>query len=306
MIGRFLLPLALIGVAVVAAQWFLEIGKDREPVAAIVNGERISMLQVDHALAQAAATAQEKGKRPRARALERIIDHELLAQEARKANLDRDPRVVHAVEAATRQILGQAYLEQAVSGGQGESRTQVEKFYEENPALFQRRRVYRVLELVVTSPPERLGEIRQIAAAAGSINDIATWLESRRLPFNVATASRPAEHIPLDVLRDVYEMQPGQIAVFPTARGASVVQLLRSNEMPLREAEAAPVIERYLLNRNRLALGLAEISRLRAQARIEYGAEFEPTRAETPAPLAASRPIIEASSRMQGMAGLGY
>ena len=279
MFARLFFPLALIAVAVIAFQQRLAAGEQSGPIAAVVNGEPIPVQQVESAAAHA---PQEPGKRPRARVLERMIDQELLAQEARKAGLDRDPRVAQAVAAATRQVLAQAWLERAVSAGPAETLEQVEKFYGENPALFQRRRLYRVLELTVITAPERLGEIRRAAAGAESIDEVATWLESRRLPFNAATASRAAEQIPLEVLRAVYEMKPGQIAVFPTPRGASVVQLLRSSEVPLRKAEAAPVIERYLHNQRRLALGMETIRRLREQARIDYGTAFEPARAETP------------------------
>lgn len=279
MLVRFLFPLVLIALTVIAFHDLLEIGERAGPPAAIVNGEKIPVLQVESTAALGAADA---GRRTQARALERIIDQELLAQEARKAKLDREPRVVQAVEAATRQILAQAWLEQAVSAAPAETLQQVEKFYGENPALFQQRRLYRVLELSVASPPERLGEIRRAVADAEGINEIAAWLESRRLPYNAATSSKTAEQIPLEVLEKVYAMQPGQIAVFSTSRGASVVQLLRSSDMPLRKAEAAPVIERYLHNRRRLTLGMAAIRRLREQAQIEYGTAFEPARAATP------------------------
>jgi EpsD family peptidyl-prolyl cis-trans isomerase len=299
MIGRSLFPLALIGIAVLAFHDLWESREPTGPVAAIVNGERIPVHQIESAATQ--VTAHEQGKRGRTRALERIIDQELLAQEARKAKLDRDPHVAQAVAAATRQILAQAWLERAVSAAPADTRDEVEKFYGENPALFQRRRLYRVLELTVISPPERLDEIRRTATSADSIDDVAAWLASRRLPFNAATVSKPAEQIPLDVLQEVYAMRPGQMAVFPTPRGASVVQLLRSSEVPLRKAEAAPVIERYLHNRRRLALGMAEIGKLRSQASIEYGATFEPARAATPVTPAAQAVSLTTAGYVGGL-----
>jgi EpsD family peptidyl-prolyl cis-trans isomerase len=309
MIGRSILPLALIAVAALAFHDLPGSRGHAGPVAAVVNGEIIPVHQVESAAAQATHAVQEQGKYAQARALQRIIDQELLAQEARKAGLDRDPRIEQAIQTATRQVLAQAWLEQAVSAAPAETREQVEKFYGENPALFQRRRLYRVLELAVISPPERVGEIQKAAAEADSIDEMAAWLASRRLPFNAATASKPAEQIPLEVLQEVYAMQPGQIAVFPTPRGASVVQLLRSSEAPLRKAEATPVIERYLHNRRRLALGMAEIRRLREQASIEYDAAFEPARASTPitpAAQAASRTMTGYTDRPAGLSKLSY
>jgi len=44
-------------------------------------------------------------------------------------------------------------------------------------------------------------------------------------------------------------MREGQIAVIPTSRGASVVQLLQAQEASLSEQQATPIIERYLHSR---------------------------------------------------------
>lgn len=284
MVRKFILPSALIIAlgAMTSCDRLPDLHDGSGPIAAEVNGEKIWAHQIDGMLVQS-GNPTEQGRRPAARALERIIDQALLAQEARKAGLDRDPKVLQAFEAAQRQILSQAYLERVVAAGGKESEAEVEKFYKDNPALFQQRRMYRVLEVVAVAPQEMLGEIGKAAANAGNLNDVAAWLESRKVPFNVATASRPAEQIPLHILPQVSGMREGQIAVFPTPRGASIVQLLRSNEMPVTEQQAAPVIERYLLNRKRVDVALAEVRKLRGQATIEYRGEYQAPRVETPA-----------------------
>jgi EpsD family peptidyl-prolyl cis-trans isomerase len=272
MIRNFILPSALV-IALVAALGASQRGDGHaaDPVAATVNGEKIRIRQLESFLAQTGA-----GEDPRAtaEALERIIDQELLAQEARRAGLERDPRVVQAIESARRRILGQAWLERVAAGGGDELRDEIGRFYRENPALFRERRVYRVLEVSAIVPQEMVAEIRKAAGSAASLYDVAAWLESRHVPFNVSTASRPAEQIPLHVLPRVAGMREGQIAVFATARGASIVQLLRSSEMPLTERQAAPVIERYLVNRRRADLAVAEVGRLREAATIEYLGDY--------------------------------
>jgi hypothetical protein len=93
-------------------------------------------------------------------------------------------------------------------------------------------------------------------------------------------------------------MRDGQIAVFSTARGASVVQVLRSEEAPLSGPQAAPVIERYLLNRKRLELARAEVGKLREQAKIQYLGEFKP------APASAAPGGVNDGHVEKGLAGL--
>ena len=283
MARKYILPAALV-IALGAALAVNDRGAGYGPdFAAAVNGEKIAARQVEGLVAPPGAAPGE-GERAagQAEALERIIDQELLAQEARKAGLERDPRVAHAIEAARRQVLAHAWLERVAGAGGGEIGSEVERFYQDNPALFRQRRIYRVLEVTAIAPQEMVAEIRKAAASSGNLYDVAAWLEARHVPFNVSTASRPAEQIPLHILPRVAGMREGQIAVFPMPRGASIVQLLRSSAMPMTEVQAAPVIERYLLNRRRVDVALAEVGRLRAGASIEYLGDYRALRAGPP------------------------
>jgi EpsD family peptidyl-prolyl cis-trans isomerase len=284
MVERSLLVSALIAIAVaVSSCGAADADKPASQIVAKVNGEAISRNLVESVITRGNAHPPEPARRPAAQALERIIDQKLLAQKALEARLDRDPLVMQSIELSKRQILAQAYVERAAVAAPNESHDEIARFYKENPALFEQRRIYRVLELVVAVPQGQLAALEGAAAAAGSLSDVAKWLEFRKLPFNVATFSRPAEHIPMDVLPRLFEMRDGQIAVFVTLGGASVVQLVRATAASVDEQQAAPIIERYLLNRKRFEVALAEVRKLRERAKIEYIGEFE-TQSPAPAP----------------------
>jgi len=146
------------------------------------------------------------------------------------------------------------------------------------------------------------------AATAGgkSLQDVAGWLKSQNLVFQVAMSNRPAEQIPLEILPQVSELREGQIAVIPTSRGASVVQLLQAQEASLSEQQATPIIEQYLHSRKQLAVAQAEIRRLREQARIEYVGEFEAPRAQPASSSATPSGSVDDhdASIRRGLAGL--
>lgn len=278
-------------------------------IAARVNGREISVHQVNSAIARGGDVPPGQAGQATAAALERVIEQELLVQEALKAKLDRDPQVMKAIEDARRTILAKAYIERAAGAAPKENRQDIGKFYKENPALFERRRVYRVHELVVAAPQERIETLKAAAGEARNLSDVAGWLKSQDLPFTDLATSRPAEQIPLDILQRVFEMRDGQIAVFPTARGASVIQLLQSGDAPLSERQAAPLIEQFLLNRRRLEFARAETRRLRDQATIEYVGKFDRARraSSVPSVRAAAAVIAPAESSRHienGLAGL--
>jgi EpsD family peptidyl-prolyl cis-trans isomerase len=239
---------------------------ERRPVQPVakVNGAEISVQQLR--AASGAAVAQ---------ALERVIDRELLVQKALAAKLDRDPQVVESMENARRQVLAQAYLERAASAAAGSTRDEVRAFYEENPALFAQRRIYRLRELVVSAPAEMVDVLRAEAAKARDLDELAAWLRAGAAKVSSDILTQPAEQLPLAYLPQLVRMKPGEIAVFAAPPGASVIQLVHAEEAPLTEQQAAPLIERFLAGRRRLEFAAAEVKRLREVATIEYLGEFK-------------------------------
>jgi EpsD family peptidyl-prolyl cis-trans isomerase len=233
-------------------------------LAAKVNGTEISIHQV-----RAAAPGTV------AQALEKVIDRELLVQKALAAKLDRDPQVVHSIDSARRQLLAQAYLERAASAAAGSTRDEVRAFYAENPALFAERRIYRLRELLVSAPAEMIDVLRAEAVKARDLEEVAAWLRLRNAKYSADGLTQPAEQLPLSFLPQLARMKAGEIAVFATPLGASVIQLVHAEDAPLTEQQAAPLIEQFLAGRKRLETAAAEVRRLRELATIEYVGEFK-------------------------------
>jgi EpsD family peptidyl-prolyl cis-trans isomerase len=234
-------------------------------LAAKVNGTEISVQQV-RGVGSAANLPQ---------ALAKVIDRELLVQKAVAARLDRDPLVAQAIDNARRQVLAQAWLEKSASAAAGNTRDEVRAFYAENPALFAERRIYRLRELIVAAPAEMLDVLRAEAARVRELDELALWLRSRGATYSADSVTQPAEQLPLAFLPRLAGMKPGEIAVFATPLGASVIQLVHAEEAPLTEPQAAPLIEQFLAGRRRLETAAAEVKRLREVATIEYLGEFK-------------------------------
>jgi EpsD family peptidyl-prolyl cis-trans isomerase len=205
-----------------------------------------------------------------AQALEKIIDRELLVQKALAAGLDRDPQVAQSIDHARRSLLAQAYLERTAAAVSRSTPEEIRAFYAGNPALFGERRIYRLRELAVSAPSDLVDVLRAEAARSGDLEEVAAWLRSRNARFNAFNVTQPAEQLPLSQLPQLARMQEGEIAVFATPHGASVVQLMHAEDAPLSEQQAAPVIEQFLAARKRMEVAAAEVRKLRDGARIEY------------------------------------
>lgn len=232
-------------------------------VAAKVNGAQILLHQVKGAPGA-----------PAAQALESIIDRELLAQKALEAGLEREPAIAQAIDHARRQLLAQAWVERSAAAAAKPSAEEIRAFYRDNEALFAQRRIYRLQEVVVSAPAEMVEVLRAEAASAKNLDDLTAWLYQRNAKFSEVSLTQPAEQLPLRYLPRLARMKPGEIAVFASPVGASVIQLVHAEDAALSEQQAAPVIEQFLAGRKRLEVAAAEVRRLRDSARIEYVGEF--------------------------------
>jgi hypothetical protein len=215
-----------------------------------------------HALARVNGVEISARQLPNAQALEKIIDRELLVQKALEAKLDQDPAVAESIDNARRQVLAQAYVARVSSGNAKPSRDEVRAFYNDNPALFAERRIYRIRELAVAEPAELAeGELEQMVAS----------LRSRGAHFTLTTQTQPAEELPLAYLPRLSRMKPGEVAVF----GRTAIQLIHAEDAPLPPEQAYALIEQFLAGKKRMELAAAEVKKLREGARIEYVAQVK-------------------------------
>jgi EpsD family peptidyl-prolyl cis-trans isomerase len=229
--------------------------------------------------------------------LQRLIDQQLFVQQAIQKKLDRDPRVQSAIDAAKRQVLAQAYVEQVIQAASKPTPEQVKAFYSEHPELFRDRRMYRLKELAIAAPPDFQPQLRaelerldKRADKSRTMIQLVTWLRSQNIKFQAKVATQAAEQLPIELIGKISQMKEGDLLTIPRGNAVVVSQLDKSESAPLTEEQAAPFIEQFLQNRKRADLSTEELKRLRAAAKIEYLGEFATSKsgADTTVPGASS------------------
>ena len=296
-----LMTAACLSVALALAGCGDKQGKAASQTAAKVNKEEITVPQIDFMLQQQRGLKPEQADAAGKQILERLIDQELALQKAADLKLDREPRVVQALEAARRDILARAYIEKAGEAAAKPTPDEVKKYYNEKPALFKERRIYSLQELAIEARAEQVEKLRTQLAASKSINDFVDYLKTNDIRFTVNQAVRGAEQLPLTALDAFAKMKDGQATLAATPNGAQVIVLAGSRSEPVDEARALPAIEQYLLNEAKRKVVEADIKAMRAAAKVEYVGRFAEGAASAPAaaPLsAASDP--DTSSNLKG------
>jgi EpsD family peptidyl-prolyl cis-trans isomerase len=302
-VNRRAVPKALrwVAVAVASAALLSACGDKQEKekpatqTAAKVNKEEITVHQINAVLSQQRGLKPEQTDEAGRRVLERLIDQELAVQKAAELKVDRDPRVLQAVEAARREIIARAYSEKLGEGAPQPSPEEIKKYYDEHPALFKERRVYQLQEVGIEAPAEQMAAIGARLKAAKNANEFVEYLKANNVKYVTNQAVRAAEQIPMAALPTVAKLKDGEAMLTPTPTGASVVFLAASRAQPVDEERASKAIATYLLNERKRKLITDDVKALRGSAKIEYAGKYaasapvaETFRAPTPAEVAAS------------------
>lgn len=262
--------------------------KPASQVAAKINKEEISVHQINQQLARTPNLTPEQAKEASRQVLTRLVDQELLVQQAGESKLDRDPRAVQAIESARREILARAYLDKIAAALPKPSEQDVKEYYEQHPALFADRRIYNFNEIVIRANPEEvLPGLQERLGKAKSLAEVGDWLKQQKLPLAANNVTKAAEQLPMELLPRFHQMKPGQIGVVPGRDSILLVQLAASRPEPMDEKAATPFIQQFLFNQRKVEAVDKELKSLRDKAKIEYVGEFvqlAKTDAAAPAP----------------------
>lgn len=274
-------------------------GKDKavSPIAAKVNRVEITVAQINTVLAQQRGLPPGQVDNASREVLDRLVDQQVAVQKAQELKLDRDPRVVQLIEAARREVLARAYAEKTGEAAAKPTPEEVQKYFDDKPALFRDRRVYSIQEISVEFKPEQAQALREQLQNTKSIAEFVEYLKANNYRYNANQAVRAAEQLPLNMIDTLTRMKDGQAILVPTPTGGQVIVLAGSRPEPVDAARAGPAIEQYLLNEARRKLVAADIKAMRAAAKIEYVGKFaEPAASAPVAPAAPATAMPAAAS----------
>ncbi|PWF40459.1 peptidyl-prolyl cis-trans isomerase, EpsD family [Massilia glaciei] len=255
---------------------------------ASVNGTEITVLQLNEELALAGvpATRQDAASK---QLLEALIDRQLLEHEAAREKLDRDPKVVQAIERAKALIVAQAWLQKRIGQVARPTKAEVQEYYFKHPQFFSNRTQFDMKQLVLATA-DLDAPLKRAADAATSLDEVATWMEAHKVRFARGQISRTSSDLPPELTAKLAGMPQGQLFIIKEGERSMLVTVVETREAPVSLEVASGQIEQFLLNKRNKEAADAEIKRLRAVAKIEY--------------LGAPAPEIAAGANERGVAGL--
>ena len=248
-----------------------------------VNGDEITVLQINSELQRANVQSgqQEEAGKQIASAL---VDRQILMQEAHKQRLDRNPRVMQAIENSKAQILAQAYLEDKAASVAKPTEAEIADYRTKHPDIFANRKVFLMEELSFKVDAANVSSIQSLSIAAKTLEDVSKWLDAHQIKYGRARAPHAAETMPSQLLEKLTKMAIGDL-IFINSNGTTVAaRMLEVKDAAISEKDSKPIIERLLFDQKRKQVAGDEMKRLRTASKIEYlNKKFEPTAINTSA-----------------------
>ena len=244
--------------------------KEAKPGQALasVNGEEITVLQLNEEMQRAGVPAAQQQVASK-QLLQALIDRQLLESEAAKEKLDRDPKVMQAIERARSLIIAQAYMQKRIGEVVRPTPAEVEGYFNKNPQFFANRKQFAMNQLVV--PASALTpEVRAAVDKTRSLEEVAVLLDARKIQYGRAQVTRSTADLNPQVASRLLAMPKGQIFVVKEGERALMISIADVRDAPVTLAIAAPQIVKYLTTQKNKELAQAEIKRLRSTAKIEY------------------------------------
>lgn len=235
---------------------------------ASVNGEEITALQLNEELQRAGVPAAQQEAASK-QLLEALIDRQVVENVALKEKIDRDPKVMQAVERAKALIISQAYMQKKLSGMAPPSKAEVEDYFNKHPELFSNRKQFDMRQLLIASK-DMNDALKQVIDKSKSLDEVAAWMESNKIGFARAQVSRTTTDLAPELVAKLQSMPKGQLFIINEGERAMLMTIVDIKDVPVKLAAAAPQIEQYLVNTRAKDAAKQEMERLRAAAKIEY------------------------------------
>jgi len=264
-------------IAIMAVTWSLACSaKTPEgPVVALVNGEEITLQDVDAQLAEMNLPANADRKAARVAVVQQLIKRRLMAQEAKKQGLEADPLLLAQQRRANEELLVSAYAKQVLAKMPVPDAAAVSKFMADNPHMFARRMVYK-LDQIQFETPANPASLKPLEGAH-DMPAIAKVLTGMGVKFQRGTGVMDSARIPPQMLQKILALKKGEPFIVSSPQpDKGLVNVVTSSEavtVPVAEQRAMAV--QAIRNQALAKTGEQQLHEAKAKAKIDYQPGYE-------------------------------
>lgn len=260
---------------VIAALSLSACGKEATgQVAAVVNGEEITLQEINAELGNASIPEGVDKKQVQQAALQRIVERRLLAQAARDDGLDKTPDYLLRERQLQDALLVQLMSQRAERALKVPGQQEIDKFIAENPAMFGSRKIL-TIDRIQFPLPKDLGQLKALEDDH-SMEAVAANLNQLGVQFRRDTTQVDSAALGQQRMQQIQALPAGEPFVIPENGIVTVGVITGERAEAIPSANARPLAVQALRNKQLGETMQQRLKQSRAAAKIEYQTGFAP------------------------------
>lgn len=256
-------------------------------VVATVGGHEITVRQLNAELNGAAPVAPAAQKEQKRAALNFMIERTVLADEARKQGIDKDPGFILLSQRAMDTLLAQQLQAKVAAAVPAITLDEAARFENANPNIFAERKIFEVDQIRMNQPSDRaiLAKLQPLK----TLDEVVNLLTESKIPFQRGTSTIDAVGQNPKLIDAIVALPPQEVFVFPAGNQIMINQVKSARTEPF----TGDVANKYAMNVLRLERTQTAVQRqmaailAKAKSTIVVSKDYAPAKA-APTPAAAT------------------
>ena len=255
-------------------------------VAAVVNGEEITLQEINAEVGTTEIPAGVDKASIRQAALQRIIQRRLLAQSAKDDDLDQSAEFLLRRRALEDALLVQLLAKKVSGSIRVPGAQELDAFIAKRPYMFSQRSILTVdrIQFAAPSDPAKLAAFE----ADHSLDAIAQSLQSQEIPFSRQPAELDTAQLTTAVLQQIDALPAGEPFLLPQGGLITAGVVTARRPLPMLGDNAKPFAANALRNEQLSKAVEQRLNGAKAKAKIDYQSGFAPPKSP-PAKVASLR-----------------
>lgn len=241
---------------------------------AVVNGKEITIPDLNFALQQMHVPDTADKTAARAQALDKLVDRQLLADQARKEGIDKTPEFLNRERQGEEDLLISMLAARRMNTSQLPSDREVQTYIAANPQMFANRQIWD-LDQIGYSTPKDAAIVTEIKDAH-SMDALIAVLQAHKVTFARQKNRLDTGMIPADVYAKISAVPSGDPFVIPVGDKSIASVILAREPHPLTDDQAKPAAV-AAMRKTQTAKSLQDLLKsLRNSAKVEYQPGYAP------------------------------
>ena len=257
---------------------------DKEPtgqVAAVVNGEEITLQEVNAELGNVNIPDGVDKKVVQQAALERVVERRLLAQAARDEGLDKTPDYLLRERQLRDALLVQLMGQKAQRAQRVPEQAEIDKFIADNPDMFADRKIF-AIDRIQFPLPKDMGALKALENDH-SMEAVAAHLQELGIKFARTDAQMDSAQVGKQRMQQIRALPAGEPFIAPENGMVTVAVIKSERAVPLTGDAARPLAVQAIQNQQLTSAMQDRLKQARAAAEIKYQPDFAPKGVAKPA-----------------------